>query len=175
MESVASAAGITKASLYRRYANKAALLEAVAGLVASDFDVTDAFDPAASTLEQIRQLMWTYRQRAVADERLALQQLVIANLPFHASLRETVTRLRELSVAPVNRLVAAARDEGALPTLPVGRVREYLFDLLVNGAPSLALMGLPQDDDEVTTFAWRWALFRRSLPSEGAARMEGQR
>lgn len=168
METVAARAGITKASLYRRYPNKAALLEAIAGKLAGVFDVSNAIDANLPVLERLRQQMWVYRQRAAAPERMAVQQLIVANLPFDDSLRETVVRLRKAYVAPVDQLVAKAIELHELPAIPVIRLREYLFDLLVNGAPSLGLMGLAPEDDEEAAYAWRWSLFVRSVVAHDA-------
>lgn len=163
MDKVAVAAGITKMSLYRRYPGKGELLAAVIQRHAAQLHV-DIPDPQLATepVAAMMALMWTYRERIGADRMLALQRLALTALQEDA-VRQALADVRARYVAPVDRLVDAAKANGSLPLLPTEELREILFDLLVNDAASLPLHGYPSVADQRRIFLQRWDVVERGL------------
>ncbi|MET0376289.1 MAG: TetR/AcrR family transcriptional regulator [Rhizorhabdus sp.] len=163
MDKVAVAAGITKMSLYRRYPGKGELLAAVIQRHAAQLHV-DIPDPQLATepVAAMMALMWTYRERIGADRMLALQRLALTALQEDA-VRQALADVRARYVAPVDRLVDAAKADGSLPLLPTEELREILFDLLVNDAASLPLHGYPSVEDQRRIFLQRWDVVERGL------------
>ncbi|MHB8283131.1 MAG: TetR/AcrR family transcriptional regulator [Caulobacteraceae bacterium] len=158
MEAIAGDAGITKATLYRRFDNKASLLAAVIAGLAQDLAAMAKTVPKeGDPLDRLKGLMRLYQRRAVERDQIALQRLVISALPSQPSLAHALDALRESFVRPVDQLVEEAMAAGLIRGAPINLVREVVFNLLVNSATSLALMGLEAevDLDAAFEFAWR--------------------
>lgn len=169
METIAADAEITKATLYRRYPNKAALLAAVVGSLSRELAVTAAtIGDDGNALDRLKRLMQAYRSRAAHPDQSALQRLGIAVLPFQPSVAEALRLLRVEYVAPVDRLIEKAVRAGLLADLPRVRIREAMFDLLVNGVASLAMVGGQAEiDDAAFEFGWTILLKALSPPCDG--------
>jgi AcrR family transcriptional regulator len=164
METIAANAEITKATLYRRYPNKAALLAAVMASLSKDLAATVAtIGEGGTALDRLKRLMQAYRTRAAHPDQIALQRLGIAVLPYQPNVADALTLLRVGYVAPVDRLIEEAVRAGLLDDLPTIRIREAMFDLLVNGVASLAMVGGQSEIDDAA-FEFGWNILLKGLP-----------
>jgi AcrR family transcriptional regulator len=99
--SIADAAGMTHANVYRYFASKAALIDAVAGqwlrrLEASIADIADAPDPADDKLERLIQA-WAHTHRELLQEdRHLFDVLCSATETSRALVRKHRSRMRAL-------------------------------------------------------------------------------
>lgn len=164
METIAANADITKATLYRRYPNKAALLAAVVASLSKELAATvSTVGTAGIALERLKRLMRAYRIRAGHPDQIALQRLSIAVLPYQPSVAMALDLLRADYVAPVDRLIEDAMRAGQLVESPIAKIREAMFDLLVNGVASLAMVGAEAEIDDAA-FEFRWNILMEGLP-----------
>ena len=154
MESVAAAAGISKRTLYTRFADKPALLQAaVSTLVENrlpDFDATldtasqEGLDLAA-TLEAAGKLML---QAALAPESLALYRLLVSQSPHIADLAGLLARAGADS--GIRRIGALLRQAGIADA---DFAAEQFQRLVIAGPQQRALgFGPPMDADALS----RW-------------------
>lgn len=160
MEAIAAAAGISKAALYRRFANKAELLCAVIAKLADELvGMAGSTEGSGNALERLRRLMLIYRSRAAEPDQIALQRLVITALPSQPSLGQALDALRESFLRPVDKLIAEALADKIIRPAPIALIREIMFNLLVNSVTSRALIGLPTEVDDEATFESSWHVF----------------
>lgn len=163
MEKVAKAAGITKVTLYRRFENKAALLQAVVAQLSRKLaDVGTTAPRVGEPMEDLKLLTRHYRQHSARPEVLALQRLVIAQMPYQPSLREPLDAIRVAYVEPMDTLLLSAIAAGLIRERPVQEIRELIFDLLINDVASLAFYDYPPNDDDAW-FEWRWSILQKAI------------
>ena len=151
MEAVAHAAGVSKRTLYARFADKAVLLQhAVARLIAAWLVPYDAGLDRARALDQV--LLHTARhmlRAALTPEALALHRLVIAECGRFYELGVIVGKAG--TGAGISGVAALLRD--AAVAEPV-RAAEQFQHLVVAGPQRRALgLGTPLDEAECEAWA----------------------
>lgn len=168
MDKVAAAAGITKVSLYRRFAGKGEMLAQVllaqAGWIPATIPV---LSPADDPIDRLKTLMWKYRQQIGEERMISVQRLALATQHVEPAVHAAMASVRARYVAPVDMLVDASKSRGQLPDVPTAELREILFGLLVNDAAALPLHGYPSQKDQQGAFAIRWEVFERGLMTRG--------
>ncbi len=99
--SIADAAGMTHANVYRYFASKAALIDAVAGqwlrrLEATIADIADAPDPADDKLERLIQAWARTHRELLREDRHLFDVLCSATETSRALVRKHRSRMRAL-------------------------------------------------------------------------------
>lgn len=99
--SIADAAGMTHANVYRYFASKAALIDAVAGqwlrgLEATIADIADAPDPADDKLERLIQAWAQTHRELLKEDRNLFDVLCSATETSRALVRKHRSRMRVL-------------------------------------------------------------------------------
>ncbi len=99
--SIADAAGMTHANVYRYFASKAALIDAVAGqwlrrLEATIADIADAPDPADDKLERLIQAWARTHRELLKEDRNLFDVLCSATETSRALVRKHRSRMRVL-------------------------------------------------------------------------------
>ncbi len=151
MEAVAAAAGISKRTLYARFADKAALLQAaVAKLIAAwlppfDAGLEGAASLEAALLQASRQMLRT----ALAPEALALHRLVVAEAGRFAELGRIMSAAG--AGLGIRRIAGLLQSAGVAE--PV-RAAEQFQHLLLAGPQYRALgLGPALSDEECEAWA----------------------
>jgi len=177
VEQLAQELGVSKHTIYRRYRNKEALLDAVvhrdvllfreALIVAG----AEAADPLAS-LEAIAR---RYFDIGSSRDYAAFYLSLIAEAALSADLRGRLAAWARLSLEPLLRAVNDVHRAGFGRCSPPRVMSETLIDLLEGACNSIRLhdddAGLPADPE--TIFAQRWAAYLVILdtrPADGERR-----
>ena len=111
---VAEAAGMTHANVYRYFASKAALVDAVAGqwlksLEAAIAEVADAPDPADDKLERLLQVLARAHRDLLAENRHLFDVYCTATETSRALVRKHRARLRQLIERVLDEGVATGK------------------------------------------------------------------
>ncbi|CAO3360766.1 hypothetical protein [Azospirillum palustre] len=168
LEEIATELGVSKHTLYRRYPNKAALLEAVVGRDVGRF--RDALLSAAAgegrALDALRRAAFRYVEIGSSRDYAAFYLSVSAEAAVSPALRERLASWSRDALEPLVGFVAAAQGAGELRPGDQASVSGILIDLLegVNNRIRLGDDGL---GDEGTAgglsllglFEERWAVF----------------
>ena len=99
--SIADAAGMTHANVYRYFANKAALIDAVAGqwlrdMEATIADIADSPDPADDKLERLIQAWAQIHRELLKEDRHLFDVYCTATETFRPLVRKHRARMRQL-------------------------------------------------------------------------------
>ncbi|MBK1838459.1 TetR/AcrR family transcriptional regulator [Azospirillum sp. YIM B02556] len=169
MEEVAAELGISKHTLYRRYSNKAALLEAVVGLDVGRFRqaLSDAAagEDGTGTLDALRRAAFRYVEIGSSRGYAAFYLSVSAEAAISPDLRERLASWSRDALEPLVGCVAAAQSVGDLRTGDPITVCAILVDLL-EGVNNRIRLG---DDTAAVApsltrlFEERWAVFIAAL------------
>jgi AcrR family transcriptional regulator len=149
IEVIAKAAGITRRTLYLRYANKAEVLTAVVNrLLAAAMQPHQkgvrpksvGRDPAALLLQIARELATLSETPHVAG----INRLVFAEALQAPDLARLFLDLHARAADDVRANLEELRDEGSLPRLPNSRLAAVIFIEMAASMPRLrALLGAP--------------------------------
>lgn len=175
MDAIARDAGVTRKTLYARYANKAEVLAAVvdrlldAGLAASP--APDApRDAASSPRTQLRQLARELAQMSSGPQVAGLNRLALAEAVQVPELARLFARLYERAVNHVAGVLARLQAEGHLPRLGDERMAATLFIEASASVPRLrAMLGQPLSNAQIeaqATAAADWVLAACGGPLE---------
>lgn len=164
VDQLAQELGVSKHTIYRRYRNKDALLDAVVhrdvlrfreALVAAGAETED---PLAS-LEAIAR---RYFDIGSSRDYAAFYLSLIAEAALSAELRGRLAAWATLSLEPLFRAVSDVQRAGFGRGLQAGVMSETLIDLLEGACNSIRLQDErhgPPIDPEIA-FAQRWAAYR---------------
>jgi AcrR family transcriptional regulator len=114
--SIADAAGMTHANVYRYFASKAALIDAVAGqwlksLETLIADIADAPDPADDKLERLLQAWSQTHRDLLSENRHLFDVLCVATETSRALVRKHRTRMRQLIERVIDEGIATGKFE----------------------------------------------------------------
>lgn len=124
MESISSESGVVKASVYRRWPNKAAV---VMDAFLREFGRDTAFPESPSALESVR-LQLRAQARAFCGNFGTLLKSLVGEAQFDAELAEA---LRERWISPRRAMVGAVlRRAAAQQEIPADADLEQIIDLL---------------------------------------------
>lgn len=149
MDAVAKAAGVTRKTLYARFANKSELLEAVVNrlleVAMAPHRERGNTSPAAG---EARQLLLQIARELVglseAPHVTGINRLVFAEARQAPGLSRLFLDLHARAVDEVWRVLEMLRDEGGLPRLPDSRGAAVVFVEMVASMPRLrAMLGTP--------------------------------
>lgn len=169
LEEIAAELGVSKHTLYRRYPNKAALLEAVVGHDVGRFRnalLSAADEDGAGALDALRRAALRYVEIGSSRDYAAFYLSVSAEAAVSSALRKRLASWSRDALEPLVGFVTAAQGEGELRPGDPASVCGILIDLLegVNNRLRLGDDGL--DDDGTADllslfrlFEERWAVF----------------
>lgn len=129
--SIADAAGMTHANVYRYFASKAALIDAVAGqwlrsLEATVAEIADAPDPADDKLERLIQAWARAHRDLLVEDRHLFDVYCMATETSRALIRKHRARMRQL----IERVL----DEGVVTAKFEPRDRERALAVITDAA-----------------------------------------
>ncbi|WP_267347033.1 TetR/AcrR family transcriptional regulator [Sphingomonas sp. GM_Shp_2] len=158
MESIAAAAGVSKAALYRRYPNKRALLVDIIDIAAQRSFVKPSTEVSGGNpLAQLKSIMQFYRESRRDQRQVEILRLLASCGGDTELFGDMLNAKRASYVEPVDKLIKEAISAGYIRPFPIVFLRETMFDLLVNGVTSQLLFGITPDDD-TNFFELRWKL-----------------
>nr|WP_246513558.1 TetR/AcrR family transcriptional regulator [Azospirillum picis] len=171
MEEIVLGLGVSKHTLYRRYPNRAALLDAV---VARDIDrFRHALSTAAGggghggaeALDAVRRAALRYVEIGSSRDYAAFYLSVSAEAAVSPTLRARLAAWSQGALEPLVAAVASAQAAGGLRPGDPAAVCAILVDLLEGANNRLRL-----DDDAPSPdrlFAERWAVFTTAFGGHG--------
>lgn len=171
VEEIAVELGISKHTLYRRYPNKAALLEAV---VARDIEqfrqaLSSAAGNGAGPLDALRRAALRYVEVGASRTYAAFYLSVIAEAAVSPALCARLAEWSGRALEPLVEAVAAAQAAGSLRPGDPATVGGILLDLLegVNNRVRLHDEAAGDGPSPLALFETRWAVFTAALGESG--------
>lgn len=168
MDEIATAVGVTKHTIYRRYPSKAALLEAVvqrdiarfAGEMQANSDQAAA--EAGDPVEALKLATRHFFQCCVTPEDVAFISFLQAEGAFSEDMRRKLTEWERVANAPLRERIEDAQAAGCVRTGDPARICEVLVDLIDGGARrSTSTEGTKSLSKE--RFEERWSIFARAM------------
>lgn len=167
MEEIAARQAISKHTLYRRYPNKQALLEAVVERDLTRFRV--ALAQAAKQHEEpllaLHAIAFRYFLFGTDRDYSAFYLSVTAEAVLSSSLRERLAVWSSVALEPMMGVIIAAQTSGAVVAGDASEVCGVLIDLL-EGANNRIRLGLRDTPDEAElrrVFESRWTIFQTAM------------
>ncbi|WP_431861141.1 TetR/AcrR family transcriptional regulator [Azospirillum sp.] len=171
VEEIALDLGVSKHTLYRRYPNKAALLDAV---VARDIErfrqaLTAAAGGGAGPLDALRRAALRYVEVGSSRAYAAFYLSVSAEAAVSPTLRSRLAEWSGRALEPLVEAVAAAQAAGSLRPGDPAAVGGILLDLLegVNNRVRLHDDAAGDGPSPLGLFEARWAVFIAALGGGG--------
>ncbi|MBB4143160.1 TetR/AcrR family transcriptional regulator [Rhizobium rhizoryzae] len=167
MEEIAARQAISKHTLYRRYPNKQALLEAVVerDLVRFRATLAQAAKQHKEPLLALRAVAFQYFEFGTDRDYSAFYLSVTAEAVLSPSLRERLADWSRIALEPVMDAIIAAQASGAVVTGDASEICAVLIDLL-EGANNRIRRGLRDTSDAaelLRVFESRWTIFQTAL------------
>ncbi|MEC3909489.1 TetR/AcrR family transcriptional regulator [Sphingobium sp. CR2-8] len=163
MEQIATDAAVSKAALYRRYANKAALLIAIVDAITDDHAAPfEEAENALGPIAQLEAIMRMHRAKRLEEPQIELTRLVASVAAHDPTVGSAFDAARRRLIDPIDGLIGEAIAAGKIRDLPVAALRESMFDLLVNGAALQLVFGMTPDE-ETGVFDFRWGLLMKAV------------
>ncbi|PWC31446.1 TetR/AcrR family transcriptional regulator [Azospirillum sp. TSO35-2] len=175
LEEIATELGVSKHTLYRRYSNKAALLEAVVGRDVGRFRealLSAAGEGGVGALGALRRAAFRYVEIGSSRDYAAFYLSVSAEAAVSPVLRERLASWSRDSLEPLVGFVSTAQEAGELRPGDPASACGILIDLLegVNNRIRLGDDGLGDDGTAggpslLRLFEERWAVFTAAFGS----------
>ncbi|WP_377806000.1 TetR/AcrR family transcriptional regulator [Azospirillum sp. A29] len=165
LEEIAAELGVSKHTLYRRYPNKAALLEAVVerdvGRFRDALLSVAAGEGGVGALDALRRAAFRYVEIGSSRDYAAFYLSVSAEAAVSPALRERLASWSRDALEPLVGFVAAAQRAGELRPGNPASVCGVLIDLLegVNNRIRLGDDGTAGGPSLLRLFEERWAVF----------------
>lgn len=170
MDEIATAVGVTKHTIYRRYPSKAALLEAVVQRDLSRFeeemrsnaeaecDGEAEVDPVAA----LKQVTERFFHCCVTPEDVAFLSFLQAEGAFSEDMRRKLSEWEQVANAPLREHIERAQAAGRVRAGDPAKICEILVDLIDGGARRVGCIG---DDAGMfgERFDERWGIFARAM------------
>jgi AcrR family transcriptional regulator len=168
MDEIATAVGVTKHTIYRRYPSKAALLEAVVQRDLSRFEeemrcVSEGCagtngDPVHALKEATRRFF----RCCITPEDVAFLSFLQAEGAFSEDMRRKLAEWEQVAIAPLRERIEQAQAAGCIRDGDAANICEILVDLIDGGARRSA--GAPGDAGVPDQrFEERWEIFARAM------------
>lgn len=176
LDEIALHLGVSKHTIYRRYPNKAALIEAVVEQDAGRFRaaLVSATKETSGALEALRRAAMRYVEIGSSRDYAAFYLSVSAAAALSAPLRDRLAVWSQTALEPLVFAVAAAQTSGELLPGHPAPICDILVDLL-EGANNRARLGggtTEGGEERQAMFERRWAVFLtafRAAPLSGRA------
>ena len=167
MEEIAAQQAISKHTLYRRYPNKQALLEAVVERDLTRFraTLTQAAKQHEEPLLALRAVAFQYFEFGTDRDYSAFYLSVTAEAILSSSLRERLAAWSSAALEPMMDVIVAAQASGAVVAGDASEICAVLVDLLegANNRIRLGLQDTPDKDQLHRVFESRWSIFQTAL------------
>lgn len=167
IEEIALRLGVSKHTIYRRYANKAALLDAVVERDIRHFRtaLVAASAHSADPLDALRRTALRYFEFGASRDYSAFYLSVNAEAAVSPSLRKRLALWSGMALEPLQAAIASARAEGSLCQEDPAAICEILVDLLEGANNRVRLHGDGELDSRSRRrlFDHRWAVFLAAL------------
>ncbi len=167
MEEIAAHRAISKHTLYRRYPNKQALLEAVVerDLVRFRAALAQAAMPHNDPLLALRAVAFRYFLFGADRNYSAFYLSVTAEAVLSASLREGLAVWSSAALEPIVNAIVAAQQSGAIVEGDASDICGVLVDLLegANNRIRLSLDDNPDEAKRLRVFEGRWFIFQTAM------------
>ncbi|AEH81078.1 TetR/AcrR family transcriptional regulator [Sinorhizobium meliloti] len=167
MEEIAAELGISKHTLYRRYPNRQALLEAVVerDLVRFRKTLAEAAGQGDAPLAALRDVAFRYFRFGTDRDYSAFYLSVTAEAVFSLPLRERLAVWSSAALEPIVQAIISAQAAGLVVPGPAIEICHVLIDLLegANNRVRLGLSESPDAADSLRLFESRWAIFQTAM------------
>jgi AcrR family transcriptional regulator len=164
MEEIAAELGISKHTLYRRYPNRQALLEAVVerDLVRFRKTLADAAGQGDAPLAVLRDMAFSYFRFGTDRDYSAFYISVTAEAVFSLPLRERLAAWSSAALEPVVQAITSAQAAGLIMPGSAIEICHVLVDLLEGANNRVRLCGseCPDAAESLRLFESRWAIFQ---------------
>jgi AcrR family transcriptional regulator len=163
IEEIAAVLRASKHTIYRRYASKLLLLEAVVERDAAGFRQTLLAAGATETepLASLRAMARAYFAFSASPEYSALYAAIALEAATSAALRDKLLEWAAAALEPLRRALAVATPPSGWRTGQGNDPCEILIDLLDGQANRVKWQGDGDPNQLERAFAARWDLFRR--------------
>jgi AcrR family transcriptional regulator len=163
VEEIAVQLGVSKHTIYRRYPNKGALLEALVDRDISRFRDTlaSAAGTATGPIEAVEMTAWRYCEIGSSRDYAAFYLSVSAEAAISGPLRRLLVVWSKASLEPLERTIRAAQAARLIRDGDPSAICEILVDLLegVNNRVRLHDDSNGDLQNPETLFADRWNVF----------------
>ena len=170
LDEIALHLGVSKHTIYRRYPNKAALLEAVVERDTGIFQsaMVSAGQGGAGPLEALRRTAWRYVEIGSSRDYAAFYLSVSAEAALSVTLRERLAVWSQAALEPLVSAIEVAQAVGELRCGPPASLCDILVDLLEGANNRVRLRGDAAAglEEQQALFEQRWFVF---LAAFGAA------
>ncbi|MCB8823349.1 TetR/AcrR family transcriptional regulator [Microvirga rosea] len=163
VEEIAVHLGVSKHTIYRRFSNKAALLDAVVQRDIRRFcsELLSVSRDTIDPLEAVRRTAQRYFEFGSSRDYAAFYLSVSAEAAFSPTLRKRLSEWSQAALQPLIDTISAAQAAGVIGAGEPGTICEILVDLL-EGANNRVRLRDEASCDERTPqqlFDQRWAVF----------------
>ncbi|CAN7734039.1 TetR/AcrR family transcriptional regulator [Neorhizobium sp. LjRoot104] len=167
IEEIAARRAISKHTLYRRYPNKQAILEAVVERDLTGFRtaLAQAAKQHGRPLLALRAVAFQYFLFGTDRDYAAFYLSVTAEAVLSASLRERLAVWSSVALEPMVDVIIAAQASSAVVAGDASEICGVLIDLL-EGANNRIRLGLRDTPDEAElrrVFESRWTIFQTAM------------
>nr|WP_248446993.1 TetR/AcrR family transcriptional regulator [Sinorhizobium meliloti] len=170
MEEIAAELKISKHTLYRRYPNRQALLEAVVerDLVRFRKTLADAAGQGDAPLAALRDMAFRYFCFGTDRDYSAFYISVTAEAVFSLPLRERLAAWSSAALEPVVQAIISAQAAGLVVPGSAMEICHVLVDLLEGANNRVRLSGSESPDaaESLRLFESRWAIFQAAMRFE---------
>lgn len=152
MDAVARTAGVTRKTLYARYANKEALLDAmIQRLLLVALPSATAPLPAPTDVRaELTALALSIAQAATQPAAAGLNRLILAEGHLFPDMSSMAIQLQDVAVANISRALERHAAAGRLRVLDDAQLAAQLFVEMATGIPRRnAVLGLIQTPKEI--------------------------
>jgi AcrR family transcriptional regulator len=163
IEEIAALLGVSKHTIYRRYKNKIALLDAIVSRDIQDFktQLIAARNSGTGPLDAIRRTAFRYVEIGCSRGYAALYLSIYAEAVVSQELRHLLSGWSQQSLEPLLEALIAAREAGALRVADLMSVCCILVDLLEGATNRVRLhdggSGVTPHPSDL--FEERWSIF----------------
>lgn len=168
IEDIAGAMRCSKHTIYHRYANKMALLEAVVERDRARFIAALATSGEAcdAPLDQLRAMARTYFGFSADPAYSALYAVIMLEATSSPDMRRHLAQWAETALAPMRQLIEAAMPSAGWRMAKPEQLCALLVDLLDGEARRLNWAAMPYEATVIDRhFEQRWHIFLRIGPS----------
>ncbi len=169
VEEIAAELGISKHTLYRRYPNKPALLEAVVerDLLRFRKALAEAAGQGADPLEALHDTARRYFLFGTDQDYSAFYLSVIAEAVVSSSLRERLAEWSGIALQPLKEAILSAQAANAIVPGDAAEICGILVDLLegANNRVRLRIADTPDKIEFLELFESRWTVFLAAMSS----------